>query len=401
MTTDRLTELMEETAASVAPPSLAEASWIRAAAVRRRRRVAAVLTTVVAVVAVTVPFSIGGGGERHVIPVPPAESVAPGVDGMPRSLVPRAIAPLPQSWRIPADAPVLSRHPVSRAVMVAQEHDWEAEGNPMLPLHVLDVTGQWVRVDIGDLTRTHDVGGNEADPLRAASLSPDGRRVALPQPEAVVVIDLTTAKAHRIAVPGLNEQVMWWGDDVVLVEGGGAGLTRVNWATGATSREPASISAWRSTGSRVAAGPIPELLGDEGRLTLRTWELGTPGPLVEMPVDGVVPPEFRVTGWYGAGIPNGAGLTVSAAWGDSSSMMSGAEMVVVVDTATGSVRRLLDMGVIGRRVKMCCTPLYWIDQQTVLVQTDLEGLISWNVRTGEIHLVTAGPIPARLSVNLA
>lgn len=409
MTADRLTELLEETSADISPPSLAETAWSTAAAVRRRRRTFTALTAAAALVTVLVAVP----WQRSEPPPPPLpaaspEIVAPGVDAVPKTLVPGPVAPLPGSWDIPADAPVLSAHPVDRAVLVAQERDWEVEGAPMLPLHVLDTAGRWFRIDVGDLTRTHDVGGNEADPLRPASLSPDGRRVAVPQPQAVVVIDLTTAKVHRVAVPGLNEQVMWWGDDEVLVEGDGAGLTRVRWATGATTREQAGISAWRSAGSRVADVLMPELDSRDGRLTLRLWRPGSAVPVAQTPVDdGGLPGGYHVAEWYGAGVHNGAGLIVSAAWGDrpfnshGPGMQGGAEMLTVIDTADASIRRVLDLGVIGQRMKMCCTPLTWLDESTVLVQTDLEGLITWDVRSGVVRQVTTGPIHARLSVSLA
>ncbi|HWS35291.1 MAG TPA: hypothetical protein VN408_21460 [Actinoplanes sp.] len=408
MTVDRIAELLAETSADVSPPSLAEVAWTRAASVRRRRRVTVVVTAAVAVVAVTVPFVVT---ERRVAPAPPAQTVspvvvAPRVDGVPAVLVPSAVAPLPTSWDIPAGSPVLSANPVGRVVAVAQER---LPDEPMLPLHVLDESGRWLRVDVGDLIRTHDEGGNEADPLRTSSLAPDGRRVALPQPNAVVVIDVTTAEAHRIAVPGLIEQVLWLDDDTVLAEGGGEAvgrdLFRIGWRTGTVTPEAARLSLWNAAGTDGAV--IPELAATDGRRTLRMWAAGAAKPLRESVfADAGLPERYHVSEWYGGAVPNGAGLIAAAAWGDrpingpDSGLASGIQMITVIDTTDGSVRRWLDLGAIGQRMKSCCRALDWIGTDVLLIRTDKEGLISWNVRTGEVRLITAGPIPAELSIRM-
>jgi hypothetical protein len=409
MTADRLTGLLEESSADVTPPSFAATAWATARRVRRRRQVLASVAAFTAVIAVTVPLR--DRGRDDITPAPPAPSVSPpaeatGVDVMPADPVQRALAPLPANFAVPADAPALSGHPVPRAVAVVQENDPDSADRSMRPLHVLDTAGQWIRIDVGALVRTHDGGGNEADPLRRTSLSPDGRRVAVPQPDALVVIDLPAAMARRIPVPGLNEQVMWSGDATVFVGQGSAGVVRVDWATGAVTAEPAALSAWNGGGSTVASADIAELIAAGDDRKVRVWRPGDPTPVRDVPVDfGLVKPlGYAVSEWEGPAVPDSAGRVAAAAWGDhaptdgSPQSYGGVQMLTVVDTTTGMVERLLDLGM--DRWKSCCRALDWIDGQTLLAQTEREGLITWNTRTGEITRVTAGPVRATVSVRL-
>ncbi|BEL02959.1 hypothetical protein Q0Z83_011500 [Actinoplanes sichuanensis] len=410
MTTDRLTELLEQSSADVSPPSFAATAWATARRVRRRRQVMASVAAFAAVVAVTVPLRDRGGDD--IVPAPPAPSATPsvptsGVDVMPEKPVRRALAPLPADFTIPADAPRLSGHPVERAVAVVQENDPDSADRSMRPLHVLDAAGQWVRIDVGELGRTHDESGNEADPLRGNSLSPDGRRVAVPQPDALVVIDLPAAKVHRIPVPGLNEQVMWSGNGVVFVGQGSAGVVRVDWATGVVTPEPAAMSAWNGGGSAIAPAEIAELIGADGGRAVRVWRPGEADPVRAVPVDFrlVKPSGYGVSEWEGPAVPDGVGRIAAAAWGDhapsdgSPQNYGGVQMLTVVDTTTGLVERLLDLG--SDRWKSCCRALDWIDDgQTLLAQTEREGLITWNTRTGEITQITAGPFRGTISMRL-
>lgn len=402
MGSDRLTELFEQTSADVTPPQFAATAWAKAGRVRRRRRVAAAAVTVLALAAV--PAVILGQRPERTIPVVTPTVSQGNVDPVPRQITRQAVAGLPGFWEIPDDAPPLSANPVAEAVAVAQEKNLEGG---MKPLHVLDTAGRWVRVDVGGLVRTHDSGGNEADPLRESSLSPDRRRVALPQPQALLVIDLTTAKTYRIPVPGLNEQVMWWGNDTVLVGAGGPGVVRVDWVTGTVTPEPATIDAWNGLGTDTAAGELPELIAPDGRRAVRVWEAGSVRPLREVPLDeSSLPNGYRINEWYGAAAHDGAGRVAAFGWGDRPAdsrggALSGTELLAVIGTRDGSVKRLLDLyGAGATRSKACCAVLDWIDERTVLAQTDLEGLIAWNIETGEVALVTAGPISAHLSVRV-
>jgi hypothetical protein len=410
MTTDRLTELLEETSAGVPAPSLAASAWAKSRRVRRTRQLAASAAVVVAVAAVVVPLNLGRSQ-----PPPPALSTTSTPSTPPltsiASIPPdpswRGIDPLPAIFDVPADARRLSEHPVQQAIAVIQEPDGES-GRGMRPLHVLDTVGEWIRVDVGDLVRTHDAGGNEADPLRVASLSPDRRRVAVAQPQALVVVDLPTATARRFPVPGLNEQVMWWGSDTVLVGAGGPGVTRVDLGTGAVSREAAAVSAWSSAGNPVLGGELAEIVKIDGRNVIRVWEMGSADPVREMPVDqSSMPPGYAVTEFYGQAVPDGNGRVAVAAWGDwlddkGRAVQGGAQMLTVVDTRTGALREVLVLDTPDgeRRNKACCAVLDWSDSQTVLARTDREGLIAWRLRGGGVTRVVTAPFSGTLSLRM-
>jgi hypothetical protein len=406
MTTERLTELLEETSADVPAPALAASAWEKSLRVRRTRRAVTAAAVAVAVAAVVVPLNIGRSQ-----PPPPAlsttsEPALTTVTTISPNPVVRPVEPLPATFAIPAGARKLSEHPVEQAVAVVQERAGETE-HAMRPLHVLDTAGEWIRVDVGSLVRTRDESGNEADPLRVASLSPDRRRVAVAQPQALVVIDLPTAKATRYPVPGLNEQVMWWGSDTVLVGADGPGVARVDLATGAVGPEPAAVSAWHSAGNPVLGGELAEIVQVDGRNVIRVWEMGSAKPVRELPVDqSGMPAGHIVTEFYGQAVPAGDGRIAVAAWGDwlddkGRPFKGGAQMLTVVDTWTGVLRQVLVLDTPNgeRRDKVCCVALDWIDDQTVLARTDREGLIAWRLRNGGVNLVTAGPIDARLSVR--
>ncbi|MBO3739171.1 hypothetical protein [Actinoplanes flavus] len=398
MGTNRLTELLEQASAEVPPPAMAATAWATARRVRRRRQLIAGVAAFATVVAVSVPLSTRGGTP----PAPPAVTpsaiaVAPGVDAMPADLTRRTLAPFPEALTIPEDAAELSEHPVDRAAAVVQKVDLEGRVDP--PLYVLDLDGDWTRIDVGDLRPTRDENGNQAYALRSTALSPDGRRIAVPQPQALVVIDLTTAEAHRVPVPGYNEQVMWWGDETVLVGAGGPGVVRVDWRTGAVTPEPAGISAWSSAGARqVSAGAIPELVVIDGRRMARGWVLGDPKPAWESPIDeSGLPGGYRISEWYGPALPDDAGRVAAPAWG-SRPGFEGSEMLTVVNARTGVVERILDLG-FGRG-KGCCAALAWVGDHVLLARTDREGLITWDTRTGVVTQVTVAPIEALLSVRL-
>ncbi len=48
----------------------------------------------------------------------------------------------------------------------------------------------------------------------------------------------------------------------------------------------------------------------------------------------------------------------------------------------------------------CCQPLAWVDDQTVLLRTEREGLVTWNVFTGALAAIGTGPLGAAVAVSL-
>jgi hypothetical protein len=393
MSGDDLKNLLEETSAGVPAPSFAHASWARAQKIKSRQQRYGVSAAAVAVLAVVAVILVPRSAPPPAVtpPSPSSTALSPQVQTVPSTLPERLIAPLPTAAADlrPRDAIPLSEHPVDAAVAVVQ-HTPEEPGASPEPVHALAPDGTWVRIDVADLTFTRDAGGNRAAPLRPLSLSPDRRRIAVPQPEAVVVIDLTSAKAHRVPVPGLNEQVAWQDDTTVLVGADGPGASAVDWAAGTVTRLPAALSLWDSV---ATGGSLLEIPAE--RRELREWRPDRAGPVRVGPIDDAGPPGYAVESWYGSPITDGEHL-VRGSWGNTPAR--GYESVSVLDARTGTVVRVLDLG--AGRWKGCCKPLAFVDATTVLIQTERDALIAWNFATGEVWTVSRGTFAGLLSVRL-
>ncbi|HWH01075.1 MAG TPA: hypothetical protein VNV66_17580 [Pilimelia sp.] len=414
-----LAELLAQTSAGVRAPTLAEAAWTRAGRVRRRRRIltgaAAVAAACVVAAGVSVPLRAGPGPGTAPAPTgptaPPTASMdPPAVDRMPQRPGRRAIRPLPTTGAAfrPAGARRLSQRPVTRAVAVVQPHGAPHAARPE-PLYVLDTDGSWARVDVVDLAFTRDAGNNKAAPLRPTSMSPDRRLIAVPQTDEVLVVDVTTAAVHRIAVPGFNEYVMWRSNETVLVAQDDGARPRatfaVDWRARTVTRVAAGLSVWDTVVSGPD-GPVVELRGAAdaaagGKPVLTRWRLDRAAPVSEVPVDDGALAPYGVDTWHGPALRNGSdgggGLVVRAGWGRAPAY-HGIEVVAVVDVHTGVVQRLLDLG--PDRQKACCEPLDWVDEHTVLLSTDREGLVTWDVRTGAVWVVSAGQVPGGVAIAL-
>ncbi|BBH68637.1 hypothetical protein ACTI_53220 [Actinoplanes sp. OR16] len=387
MSHNELKDLLEDASAAVQAPSLAHSSWAHARKIKRRRYAGtAVAAAVLPILAVLLP-AVSPSPPPVVTPTPAV--LAPEVQQLPSTMPERLVAPLPAVGAdlVPSDFQPLSRHPIDAAMAVVQATPEETGDQPQ-PIYALAPDGLWVQIDVGDLTFTHDEGGNQAAPLRPLSLSPDRRRVALPQPQAVVVVDLTTAKAHRIAVPGLNEQVAWQDDTTVLVGAGGPGASAVDWAAGTIAPLPAALSLWDSVGFRD--GTFIELPAT--RRELRTWHPDEATPVRSTGLTD--PPGYAVNEWYGSPITDGARV-VRGSWG--STPTQGYEAIAVVGADDGVVERVLDLG--PGRWKGCCKPLTFLGADTVLVQTERDAVIAWNFRTGAVQVVTSGPFSGILSIR--
>ncbi|MEV8515233.1 hypothetical protein [Dactylosporangium sp. NPDC051484] len=420
MGTRELAELLDQASADVRAPALAEAAWARAGRVHRRRRIVTGVAAAVAVcaVAVGVAVPLRAGPRPHPVATPsssPAPSAAspgpPSVDQMPRQPGRRTIGPLPATGAAfrPAEARKLSQRPVRQAVAVVEPHSADDATRPE-PLYVLDTDGSWARVDVVDLAFTRDEGNNTADPLRPTAVSPDRRLVAVAQTDELIVVDVTTAAVYRTPLPGYNEQVMWRSNDTVLVtrdDGEQATATfAVDWRARTATRVTAGLSVWNTVVSRPD-GPVLELRGVIGAeagdepMVLKEWQLDRAAPVREVPVDGRALAPYGVDEWYGPAVRNGADaggdLVVRAGWGRTPTRQ-GVEVVAVVDVRTGELRRLLDLG--RDRVKGCCQPLDWVDEHTVLLRTDQEGLIAWDVSTGAVSVVSTGPLLGIVAIAL-
>ncbi|MGY2704757.1 hypothetical protein [Nocardioides sp. HB32] len=222
----RLTEIAETM--ELPETRVADAAWDRARARVRRRRTAAAVATVTAalIVVAAVPLV----GDRHQTSTPPPvttptrspEAVADAT--VPRSLIsPRwtsadYTAAASGAPRLAITDPVpLSEDPVGRAVLAVVPSSAGPGDARWTTIDVLGDDGRWRSLDLEGLVPTHDVGGYQWYPLTPTSLSADGTELALAQPGAVVVVELTTGRSHRYDVPGLNKATSWAGDDHLLV----------------------------------------------------------------------------------------------------------------------------------------------------------------------------------------
>lgn len=185
--------------------------------VRRRRGVLAGIAGTVAVAGVVAATAMAGGNHDTV----PTPGPAPTSTPTPTPTVDPGTAPLVQGlwwhghWRsevadmtyFPGSAgpPLLSADPVGRAALAIS-----APGDGARVL-VLGEDGHWRQVDAGLVPA-----GNRLYPrsvLRPTSLSSDATRLALPQPNALVVVDLAEGTSRRYDVPGATNLYPVWIDD--------------------------------------------------------------------------------------------------------------------------------------------------------------------------------------------
>jgi hypothetical protein len=399
MDSGKLTELLEQTADQARIPDLAEPAWSRAHRVRRRRRALVAVAAAAAVVVgtSTVVTALRPEGPVPVpagpTPSPTLQPTVPGVDHVPATPDRARPAGLPVDLSVapPADSATLTQRPLDHAIALVQLHAAEGAIAP-LPVYALAADGSWRRIEVVDLTFIRDADGNRADPLRSTALSPDGRHAAIAQPDAIILVDLTSGDVRHIVRPGYHELVLWRDNRTVLV-GGDAAVYTVDVATATAEPVNAAVPLWDlavpPVGERwIQLPPTAAYHRDAARPVLRHLSWALSDPRGELPVDSSGLAPYGVLDWHGPALRRGE-LVVRAGWGYTPTL-SGAEQVAVVDTRTGSVARMLFFG--EDRFKGCCQPLAWLDDDDVLVHTDREGLIVWNLRSGEVSQATAGPI---------
>jgi hypothetical protein len=143
----------------------------------------------------------------------------------------------------------LSQDPVDRAALAMGDPGDEASA------FVLGEDGTWRRVDVDGLVPVHDGAGYTSPVVRPTSLSPDATKLALPQPNALVVVDLTDGASRRYDVRGPGNTYALWADEshVLVAQEQEAHGTMVDLEDGSTAPS--------------AYGPYTRFLGD----TTLTW----------------------------------------------------------------------------------------------------------------------------------
>jgi hypothetical protein len=411
MGTNRLAELLHDAADPVGAPQLAERAWVRAGQVRRRRvGVASGVGAALAVAGVLAAVALPGDTTAPPIvatSTTPTDGapviVPPSVDRITGPLGERAISPLPVRDFRPVNPVRLSQQTMDRAVALYQPVNPDDDG--VRPVYALSSGGTWYELDVLHVTYIRDQGGNRATPLRVTSLSPNGKYAAIPQADTLVTVDLTTGRSSSINLPGFNEHVLWRGNDTLIV-GGDTNRYRVDRETRLATKLPTGASIWDIVADQVGGGNWLELPatgfngGEEEALKLREWRLEQSEPVGQRTISPALLRPNGVDDWYGRGWRNpGAGdLVVRGGFGRTEKMF-GLPVVAVVDLRGNRVARLLPLE--GERNKVAGEALGWLDSRTALLRLDPEGLVAWDVTTGDLRVVSAGPLGGMLAVQLS
>jgi hypothetical protein len=215
----RIAELIESL--DLPQTQVAEDAWVRARRrVRRRRGALAAAASSVAVSSVIAVLVVAPTDHAERPSSAPSPSTTEGVDRIP---VQRLLTG--GRWRLELTdldygrysgdlgaAVPLSQDPVDRAALAMGDPEDEAGA------FVLGEDGGWRRVDVPGLVAVRDGAGYTSPVVRPTALSPDATKLALPQPNALVVVDLPTATSRRSDVRGPGNAYAIWADEThVLV----------------------------------------------------------------------------------------------------------------------------------------------------------------------------------------
>jgi hypothetical protein len=213
---------LERASADLRPRADAETIWAAGVRVRRRRQVLTVAGAVaaaaaVAIAGVTVQALDSAGPDPRpgpATPSPPDDSanvrgripyltedqVQPVFRFSELGSVPWDEASAVRSWD-PVDPVPLAENPVAHAAVVVQSDDDEPDA-----ISVLGDDGRWRSLDLTGLklpdSYEYELGVTEG------SLSSDGTKLAIGQPEGAVVVDLTTGERTTYEVPDLGPKWM-------------------------------------------------------------------------------------------------------------------------------------------------------------------------------------------------
>jgi hypothetical protein len=383
MSTREIARLLEEAAAHVPPPHLAEASWARVVRARRRRRVAVGgAAFVAAALAVTIAIPLAGRPATVVSPGSPTVSApAPAVDRLLPRPPDRYEVRLPRSSEELAQAGSLIAGAIQRADLLFEA----TGGDGPAPVYAA-FDGTFHRLDVA-LDWSRDAPDNPLPPLRPNSLSPDGRRAAFPQPDKVIIVDLRTVRATHVPLAGVNEDVLWYSDRTVLVAQPDATFL-VDTVTGEATRAAGRFAMTDS----VAGQPLVELPPDIGSsLTLREWLPTEGSPRRTILIDQRAIGPYTVTSWSGPALPSFGRIVRTGYARLASGVVTPAAAVV---DRSGRVVRLLTLDGQPLHIPASALPraaLGWLDANTVVVRLLGGSLITWDVWSGATGSISSLP----------
>jgi hypothetical protein len=404
-----LRDLLTEAAEKVTAPDLAEVVWARARRTRRRRQVGALALAIAGVAATALLLPRVGdrtGDVTHRVPgpspstpgptTPPPPSEPPETPGSPPGVDPSIMQEvwtpsrsdslawlpslLPHSLNPTAQGSTpLSTDPLNRAVAAVQEPD------PGAHVYVLGDDGRWRVLDIVDLVDARDAGGNGGPAMRPSALSPDGTRLAIPQPQALVVVDLTAARYRRYQLPGFNETATWAADGTHVLLGTEERRdgVLVDLADGSTTTVPyhPQDTAYAPDGTAVELWQRPNDLppyrlkryGPSGLMESKPLDVDAQNGwyhiIISVDVEAIAMVR-EVNGWSGPRGPE--------EWGGA----------LVLDLHSGEP--LAELPVHDTGVLFDTTPLGWLDSDTLVVRLKND-VVAWDYKTGELERITQLP----------
>ncbi|REE96920.1 hypothetical protein [Thermomonospora umbrina] len=414
MTDEHIRELFRELAEPVPPPRVHTTAglWQRARRRRRRRRVgAAAAALALAVTTVGVLDLL-----RSMEPPPTASAQsAPGsrrgtievdgyrVDVAPRPndevRLPRIPTRLPDSKTVdPSTAVPLSAEPVTEALALIQpDND---------VVYVLGADHRLRHLDTVSLLDVTDSAGGVQRPLDASSLSPDGRRAAFAQPNAVVIVDLTTGAHQRVRHHGRLENVRWLSDSTRLVAEGADRSVLID-----VTKPAAPTLGYLDGGFDWVSESSQSPMVNPTRLAIdphsREPELVDQGPgqtasAQPLPRLGKVISEWSGGGWlHGSRIARSAHTPVDGGIGARSGP---GDISIVLGSTTGRIVRALlfpfEAPGIQPRLRSCCPVVGWLDASTVLLLSrtpTTTRLLAWDIDYGRLGFVTELPANANFA----
>ncbi len=415
MTERTLHDLLVETAADVPAPDLAASTWARARRTRRRRRTGAVaLVAAAAAVIVVGVRTVDNDAARQdpadtpsepdaVTTTPPEQSSNP-PDSAPEGIDPAVVQPAwaPQRWDSlpwadtalprsldPTTGSVVST-PAATAVAVVQLPTGQGS-----TLYVLGADGAWHELEGVDIGPVEDAGGYTASALGVTGLSPDGTRLAVPQPHELLVIDLSDVSVDIFDVPGFPTAAAVWtpdGDEVLLGTEAHPDGVLVDVTDGSTTSVPyqPDRAVFAADGTAVEAWSRPT---DLPPYELRRYPPDGSDPQAEPLVVDPAP-------WPGAvATIGGDGVIVAATEVDSWGIPRGPEEwpgVVVLDAETAEPLAMLPWRLDSPMNRM--TPLGMLDDDTVLVRF-ADKVVAWDYVSGDLSRVGELPESQVLSIG--
>ena len=394
MTSRDLTALLDHASAHVGEIDLAERSWAGAVAVRRRRqRMAVVAGAVAAGIAIAVATGAldpgSGGRTSHVTPATTSarDTSLRAADGTEFTIapplgaevgLPSVASPLPGA--VPAGKPDLTLSTAhgffgASAALVNAVMLTTVGGGKYQPV-LFGTYGPRVLADMVTLQRVADPNNGALPPLSGGAISPDGLKVAFPQPGAVVVlrVDTGVATVVRLADPGLTS-ADWSFDNAHVL----ARSAQYSW----------SVDPTRRTATRLSTGFVAsehyQVITRGNGVHLLTWSADgrvTQDDSFSAPVSQAERTVSSLQGWAGTSVylfqeqlaDSGVGVAYQG--------------LLAVNADILNLHRMLVFGDQPPRMKGCCQVLGWSGPDLLYLSQGADGdmswVLSWNVYTGAV-----------------